>query len=111
MKNSKNVRFDGLENHAAMLNLQEESDLLEHSEKERLLEHIHDCIGQLPDRYRIVFTLHALEDYTHEEIAIELGIVAGTSRSQYLRAKQKLIELIQKKQSYGGQVERFHSGF
>lgn len=109
MKDRKNLRFEGLDGQAGMFHLQDEADVLNHTDQEHLVNHIHDCIRLLPDRYRVVFTLHALEDYTHEEIAKELGIVAGTSRSQYLRAKQKLIELIQKKQSYGGQSERLHS--
>lgn len=109
MKDRKNLRFEGLDHHAGMYSLQDEEDVLNNEVEEQLLDHIHECIRMLPDRYRIVFTLHALEDYSHEEIARELGIVAGTSRSQYLRAKQKLIELIHKKKSYGGQSEKLHS--
>ncbi|MBK9108686.1 MAG: RNA polymerase sigma factor [Saprospiraceae bacterium] len=109
MKERKNLRFEGLEGKPGMFNVQEESDVLNHADQEQLLDQIHDCIRLLPDRYRVVFTLHVLEEYSHEDIAKELGIVAGTSRSQYLRAKQKLIELIQKKQNYGGPSERLYT--
>ncbi len=47
-------------------------------------------LNQLPEGYRIIITLHLLEDLTHEEIATELGISPATSRSQYLRGRQKL---------------------
>jgi RNA polymerase sigma factor (sigma-70 family) len=40
----------------------------------------------LPERDRIVFTLHYLEGLSHEEIAHELGIAAGTSRAILSRA-------------------------
>lgn len=65
-------------------------------EHELLIANIQEAITQLPDRYRIVFTLHVIEDYSHEEIAKMLGIVSSTSRSQYLRAKVKLVEILKK---------------
>ena len=49
-----------------------------------------NCIADLPDGYRTIFNMHAIEGYTHVEIAIELGISEGTSRSQYARARQML---------------------
>lgn len=109
MKSRRNLHFEGLEQQSGLFNLQEESDLLNENENDELIPLIHRSIAQLPDRYRIVFTLHAMEDMPHEEIAKELGIVAGTSRSQYLRAKQKLLEIIKKNQHNGRQTERFYS--
>lgn len=47
-------------------------------------------VQKLPISYRTVFNLAAMEDYTHKEIAKELNIVEGTSKSLYCRAKQKL---------------------
>ncbi|MCL2098138.1 MAG: sigma-70 family RNA polymerase sigma factor [Bacteroidales bacterium] len=52
------------------------------------------CIAQLPEGYRTVFNLHAIEGYTHVEIAEALGINEGTSRSQYARARQVLRKLV-----------------
>ena len=43
------------------------------------------CIGELPDGYRTVLNLFAIEGYSHKEIAEMLHISEGTSRSQYLR--------------------------
>ena len=44
-------------------------------------------INQLPDGYRTVFNLYAIEGYTHAEIADTLGISEGTSKSQLSRAR------------------------
>lgn len=56
-------------------------------------------ISALPDGYRIVFNLYAMEGYSHEEIATMLNIETVTSRSQLLKARrllQKQILLHQK---------------
>jgi RNA polymerase sigma-70 factor (ECF subfamily) len=55
---------------------------------------IREAILKLPDGFRIVLTLYLLEGYDHEEIAEILGISGSTSRSQYTRARQKLIEIL-----------------
>ncbi len=51
-------------------------------------------ILQLPEGYRAVFNLHAIEGYSHQEIAEQLGITAATSRSQLTRAKRTLKQWI-----------------
>ena len=56
-------------------------------------------IEQLPDGYKLILNLHAVEGYSHNEIAEMLSINEATSRSQYLRAKRRLAELIE--QNYG----------
>jgi len=53
-----------------------------------------NAIAKLPDGYRTVLTLYLLEGYDHEEIAIILGISENTSKTQYLRAKDKLRKII-----------------
>jgi RNA polymerase sigma-70 factor (ECF subfamily) len=55
-----------------------------------------DLIRQLPPGFQTVFNLHAIEGYTHVEIAQMLGISEGTSRSQYMRARKQLAEWILK---------------
>jgi len=47
-------------------------------------------VQQLPDKYRIVFSLYELDDYTHKEIANLLNISIGTSKSNLHRAKKIL---------------------
>jgi RNA polymerase sigma-70 factor (ECF subfamily) len=53
-------------------------------DREALMELLH----QLPDGYRTVFNLYALEGYSHAEIAEQLGISEATSKSQLSRARQ-----------------------
>jgi RNA polymerase sigma-70 factor (ECF subfamily) len=55
---------------------------------------INNAISSLPDGYRTVFTLYAMEGYDHEEIAHILNISEQTSKSQYHRAKEKLKQMI-----------------
>lgn len=52
-------------------------------------------IRRLPEGYRIVFNLYAIEGYSHEEIAEELGITVGTSKSQLSRARQALQKMLE----------------
>jgi RNA polymerase sigma-70 factor (ECF subfamily) len=51
-------------------------------------------IMALPDGYRTVLSLYLLEGYDHEEIAAILNVAASTTRTQYTRAKQKLLQLL-----------------
>ena len=67
----------------------EEEEMYKISENE-LLKMIQD----LPRGYSTVFNLYAIEDYSHKEIAEMLGISEGTSRSQYVRARQILQEKV-----------------
>lgn len=48
------------------------------------------CIGQLPEGYRVVFNMYAIEGYSHAEIADILQITEATSRSQLMRARKLL---------------------
>lgn len=63
-------------------------------------EVIKKAIQQLPDGYRVILTLYLFEDCTHQQIAEKLNISAGTSKSQYSRARKKLSHLI-RSTSYG----------
>ena len=53
-------------------------------------------IQQLPDRYRLVFNLYVLDNYSHKEIAELLQISVGTSKSNLSRARLLLKEQIEK---------------
>jgi len=52
-------------------------------------------VQKLPQAYRTVFNLFAIEGYTHEEIAEMLNINTGTSKSNLHKARQKLKQMIQ----------------
>jgi len=56
-------------------------------------------IQELPERYRHVFSLYAMEGFSHKEIAEMLNITEGTSKSNLSRARQKLKERIETQQS------------
>ncbi len=47
-------------------------------------------IAELPDGYRVVFNMFAIEGYSHKEIADTLGVTENTSKSQYSRARALL---------------------
>lgn len=49
-------------------------------------------VMRLPERARLVFVLHAIEGYRHEEIAGMMKIASGSSKAQFHRAKQLLKE-------------------
>lgn len=59
-----------------------------------LAHSIDEAVQQLPPGARTVFVLHDVEGYTHEEIAQELGITAGGSKSQLFKARAKLRRLL-----------------
>jgi RNA polymerase sigma factor (sigma-70 family) len=52
------------------------------------------AMQELPEGYRVIFSLYLLEGYDHTEIAQIMGITESTSKSQFSRAKQKLKEII-----------------
>ncbi len=51
-------------------------------------------IGNLPPGYRMVFNLYAIEGYSHQEIARQLGISENTSKSQLSRARVYLQKML-----------------
>jgi RNA polymerase sigma factor (sigma-70 family) len=55
---------------------------------------IYSAMEQLPEGYRVIFSLYLLEGYDHSEIAEIMGITESTSKSQFSRAKQKIKEII-----------------
>jgi len=52
---------------------------------------------KLSEGYRTVFSLYAVEGYSHKEIAVKLGISESTSKSQFSRAKAILRDILQNK--------------
>lgn len=58
------------------------------------VERVRRAIDQLPNGYRVIFSLYLLEGYDHKEIAEILNISESTSKSQFLRAKKKIKEIL-----------------
>lgn len=80
------VDYDNIEN--------EETDSEENDLPDIPMEVIHQGIKALPDKARVVLNLYLLEGYMHKEIADMLGISESTSKSQYLRAKDLLKNIL-----------------
>ena len=59
-----------------------------------------NAIQNLPDGYRVVLSLYLIEGYDHEEISQILGISNASSRTQLLRAKNKLRDLLKGKEIF-----------
>ena len=64
------------------------------AERALLAASIEEAASKLSPGARTVFLLHDVEGYTHEEIATELGITAGGSKSQLFKARAKLRVLL-----------------
>ena len=66
-------------------------------EEELTAKDLLKLVESLPDGYRVVFNMFAIEGYSHKEIAERLNVSENTSKSQFSRAKshlrKKLIEL------------------
>jgi RNA polymerase sigma-70 factor (ECF subfamily) len=54
------------------------------------LDFLLKIIQELPHRYRLVFTMYVMDDYSHKEIGQMLGISDGTSKSNLARARMIL---------------------
>jgi RNA polymerase sigma-70 factor (ECF subfamily) len=58
------------------------------------IERIKACMEKLADGYRLILSLYLFEGYDHEEIGEIMNISSSTSRSQFTRAKKKLLEIM-----------------
>jgi RNA polymerase sigma factor (sigma-70 family) len=87
----KNAKFLGdIQSDEVEYKLEHHSFITETLMAEDLMKLIH----RMPDGYRVVFNLFAIEGYSHQEIAQQLGITESTSKSQYLRARAYLRDRI-----------------
>lgn len=68
---------------------------IEMDDEDLSLDFLLKIIQELPDRYRLVFNLYAMDDYSHAEIAEMLSITIGTSKSNLSRARMILKDKIE----------------
>ena len=73
------------------------SDFDRHDNQQMSVELAMEAISKLSPAYRMVFNMYAIENYTHAEIAKELGISEGTSKSNYFKAKANLRKSLKNK--------------
>lgn len=83
LRSHKNV-FDALEEDRL------DAPSLATTDGEHNLEALLQLVQALPTGYRTVFNLHALEGYSHAEIAVLLNITESTSKSQLFKARNTL---------------------
>jgi RNA polymerase sigma-70 factor (ECF subfamily) len=69
------------------------------------VDDIQSLIDKLPDGYKMIFNLYAIEGFKHKEIADMLGINEGTSKSQLSHARRILQEQINKRKNYANGTE------
>lgn len=72
-----------------------EDDRVDFDEGSLSVDRIKKAMGQLPEGYRMVFSLYLFEGYDHGEIGEILGISESTSKSQFNRSKKKLKEILE----------------
>ena len=99
-----NNSLDALRRNKPNVSMEEESldfpEIIEESLEEEIklqASEIKEAIGKLPEEYRVVISLFLLEGYDHEEISEILGISNNLSRTRFVRAKQKVLQLLKDK--------------
>jgi len=80
-------------------------DSFNNIESQFSVEDIQFLIDSLPNGYKIIFNLYAIEGFKHKEIASLLGINEGTSKSQLSQARKILKEQIEKLKNYSNGTE------
>ena len=90
----KNPVFVQLDDQLTIGDEEPEEDAVE--EAELSVEAIKRELNRLPDGYRIVLSMRLLEEYEFEEIAQVLQIKESTVRSQYVRGREKLANVLKK---------------
>lgn len=96
-----NKALDDLRKEKDMISIEEKEldfpEVVNENREEELtaeVEQVKKAITLLPEEYRIVITLFLIEGYDHEEISEILNITNQLSRTRYLRAKQKLLQIL-----------------
>jgi RNA polymerase sigma factor (sigma-70 family) len=61
------------------------------------MDDVNEVLDQLPLGFRTVFMLYAIENYSHKEIAQQIGTSESNSKTQYMRAKVAIKNLVKQK--------------
>lgn len=86
-----NGEESGMDVRDTQLNPQEETIKLQDEEQMRAI------VAKLPPKYRKIVSLRYFEEFSYEEIAIELEIPLGTVKAQLYRAKELLLDMVKDK--------------
>jgi RNA polymerase sigma-70 factor (ECF subfamily) len=71
-----------------------EEDKSQSSDQALLYKELISEVKKLPPSYRAVFNMYVVDGYTHQEIATQLGISVGTSKSNLSKAREHLKKII-----------------
>lgn len=85
----KKIQFSEL--NAFDIEAEKEYDVQENEIFESKIEDVRNCIEYLPQGYKTIVCLYLFENIPQEEIALMLGISHNTVRTQYHRAKKKIL--------------------
>lgn len=88
----RKIRFVELEHEYEL-----EDEMPDETEFELNMSKVTAAIEALPEGYRVIFNLSAVEDLAHTEIAELLGMESGAVRTKYHRAKYKILETLKEK--------------
>lgn len=66
--------------------IEKQETIIEKMESQRIMK----LVNSMPEGYRMIFNLYAVEGFTHREIAEQLGLSEGTSKSQFSKARKWL---------------------
>jgi RNA polymerase sigma-70 factor (ECF subfamily) len=80
-----------------MTPFEDEEDLTDEQESGLSPEKVRKAMEQLPKGSRMIFSLYLLEGYDHQEISEILNISESNSKTQYMRAKQRIKEILKDK--------------
>ncbi|RYY96816.1 MAG: RNA polymerase sigma factor [Chitinophagaceae bacterium] len=72
----------------------QEADHSGHSDQKLLYKELIKEIKKLPPAYRTVFNMYVIDGFTHQEIADQLGIAVGTSKSNLAKARASLQKIL-----------------
>lgn len=76
------------------ITIEEQDQSIVKPEEKFAADDLMKLIQTMPDGYKVVFNLFAVEGYSHKEIAEQLNISESTSKSQFFRARKWLMERI-----------------
>lgn len=89
----KKVYFEEVDN----IDIEEENAIVDEDNFAWTVAAIKEAIHVLPHGYRTVLNLYIFEEYSHKEIANMLDISESTVKTQYMRAKDKVRQIIKQK--------------
>jgi RNA polymerase sigma-70 factor (ECF subfamily) len=99
-----NNSLDSLRKKKEMVSIEEKElefpDIVTENREEEIMmqvKEVKEAILELPEDYRVVITLFLLEGYDHEEISEILHISNNLSRTRFVRAKQKVMQILKEK--------------